>query len=146
MQTHDLGTFIHSLNIHFSILQMRQNKTKTRSQRNVPKVAEVNKAVKSGFQPRRLSAGSSQGTPQPSLDCAFPLIQVQLHHSGGGGGPAPPRSSETFHRPRASAPSGPPPPGRVRTLTRRESGDPRNLAGDLCREHREVLLVAFEVG
>lgn len=68
---------------------MRQNKTKTRSQRNVPKVAEVNKAVKSGFQPRRLSAGSSQGTPQPSLDCAFPLIQVQLHHSGGVGGPCP---------------------------------------------------------
>lgn len=52
MQTHDLGTFIHSLNIHFSILQMRQNKTKTRSPRNVPKVAEVNTAVKSGFQPR----------------------------------------------------------------------------------------------
>lgn len=27
-----------------------------------------------------------------------------------------------------------------------ESGDPCNLVGDLCREHREVLLVAFKVG
>ena len=42
--------------------------------------------------------------------------------------------------------SGPPPPGLGRALTRRESGDPRNLIGDLCSEHREVLLVAFEVG
>ncbi|KAF3827923.1 hypothetical protein GH733_001158 [Mirounga leonina] len=87
---------------------------------------------------------SSHGTPQPSLDCAFTLNQVQLRRSGRA--PAAPRASETFHRPRASAPSGPPPLCRVSALTRRESGDPRNLAGDLCREHREVLLVAFEVG
>lgn len=45
----------------------------------------------------------------------------------------------------ASRLSCPPPPGQDRALTRRESGYPCNLVGDVSSEYREVLLVAFEV-
>lgn len=71
-----------------------------------------------------------------------------------GRAPAPPHSSlrprrHSFRR-RSTAPQPQPlratPPRPDKVLTRREAGDPRNLVGDLCSEHREVLLVAFEVG
>lgn len=129
----------------------KKQQQKTKTHRNFSKIIQVTRRRNVYLEPRRALFTALH---KPAWTVPLPSNQDKLHPTARA--PTPPHSSltpqthlcrrlsiaqhqrvatlrATFAQPR-------------RALTGRQSGDSRNLACDLCSEHREVLLVAFEVG
>lgn len=151
-QTLNLGTFIHSfLNTLTSPWFTNENKqakpkNKIKTQRNIPKMVQVTRRQSSDRSPEavcllHLTHLGLSLQPQPSEVLSLregPVTSFQ------------PRASETHWVRRRSTTGAsrlcePPRLSWGRALTWWESRDPGNLARDLCSEHPEVLLVAFEI-